>query len=361
MTRQLLAAAGMACILATAIRAEMAIQTVRVGNPCNPPDTRWDDTGFGQVDYVYYIGKYEITAGQYTEFLNAVAATVDTYGLYHEYMANITDSPPGRSCNIQRSGSPGGYTYTVPPDWANRPVTDVSWGDAARFCNWLHNGQPTGMEDLTTTEDGSYFLNGATSNDQLLAIHREPDATWVIPSEDEWYKAAYHDNNCANRHYWTYPMRTDSAPRCVDDNGNLSGHGTPFVEGDIQPWRYATYDCDEGLESTRGIGPPYWRTLVGEWEASKSPYGTFDQSGNVWEWNEALVLEYFRGIRGGAYYSDVAGRAGTRWFDNPTRQFSGLGFRVVNLVGPAPEDVDQDGDVDLQDYARQQAAFTGPR
>ena len=55
----------------------------------------------------------------------------------------------GRSdwgCKIQRSGSSGSYTYSVAADWANRPVNYVSWGDAARFANWLHNGQPTGAK-----------------------------------------------------------------------------------------------------------------------------------------------------------------------------------------------------------------------
>ena len=31
----------------------------------------------------------------------------------------------------------------------------VSWGDAARFCNWLQNGQKPGIEDAGTTEDGT--------------------------------------------------------------------------------------------------------------------------------------------------------------------------------------------------------------
>ncbi len=62
------------------------IETVHVGNTANSPDTEVmttdGTTGYGAVDYEYNIGKYEITAGQYTEFLNAVAST-DTYGLYN--------------------------------------------------------------------------------------------------------------------------------------------------------------------------------------------------------------------------------------------------------------------------------------
>ena len=87
-----------------------------------------------------------------------------------------------RGCNIQRSGSSGIYTYSVAGDWADRPVNWVDWGDAARFANWLHNGQPTGAQDLTTTEDGAYYLNGATSDPALLAVTRdEEDWKWAIP------------------------------------------------------------------------------------------------------------------------------------------------------------------------------------
>jgi len=38
------------------------------------------------VAYNYHIGKYDVTVGQYTAFLNAVAAT-DKYGLYIPQMA----------------------------------------------------------------------------------------------------------------------------------------------------------------------------------------------------------------------------------------------------------------------------------
>ena len=60
---------------------------VTVGNPGNAADTRYDATGFGSVGYVYQIGKYEVTAGQYTEFLNAVAKA-DPNGLYNTAMGD---------------------------------------------------------------------------------------------------------------------------------------------------------------------------------------------------------------------------------------------------------------------------------
>ena len=121
----------------TDARAVVSIETVTVGNPGNPGESQFDGT-FGGVDYVYRIGKYEITAGEYTAFLNAVAAT-DTYSLYNVQMWTHAEGS-----KIDRAGSPGSFTYSVSPDRANRPVNFVDFGDALRFANWLHNNQPVG-------------------------------------------------------------------------------------------------------------------------------------------------------------------------------------------------------------------------
>ena len=141
------------------------MEVVPVGNPGNAPDTRYDPSGYGGVSYEYNIGKYEVTAGQYTEFLNAVADT-DTYGLYNTSM-DISDL----GCQITRTGSSGSYTYdfsgrpggTTEADWIKRPVNFVSWGDAARFSNWLHNGQPSGPQGDGTTEPVSQEIRIVTN------------------------------------------------------------------------------------------------------------------------------------------------------------------------------------------------------
>ena len=191
-----LAAAAIVCAGGVGAQADVVIDTVTVGNPGNAGELSGEGVGgagpsriCGSVDHVYKIGKFEVTAGQYAEFLNAVAAD-DTYGLYNTSMWEAE-----HGCKIQRTGGSGSYTYSVADDWRDRPVNYVSWGDAARFANWLHNGQPTGPQGLATTEGGSYLLDGAMGDGELLTITREPDATWVIPSEDEWYKAAYHKND----------------------------------------------------------------------------------------------------------------------------------------------------------------------
>src|SRR6185295_11529702 len=99
----------------------------------------------GRVNYAYRISKFETTIGQYTAFLNAVAAT-DTYGLYHSEMATNLNV-----AGIVRNGSPGSYSYT-PIGSPNRPIAYADWGDAARFANWLTKGQPAGPQGPGTTE-----------------------------------------------------------------------------------------------------------------------------------------------------------------------------------------------------------------
>jgi formylglycine-generating enzyme required for sulfatase activity len=301
-----------------------AIETVYVGNPGNPGELSGVGAGgsgldviVGGVDYAYRMGKYEITASQYAKFLNAIAAD-DMYGVYDTSM--VLD-PAG--CQIMRAGMAGAYTYDVATDFADLPVTHVSWGDAARYANWLHNGQPTGMQDFTTTEDGSYYLNGAVNNSELLAVLRESDATWVIPTEDEWYKAAYHRNDGATTNYWDYPMSSSGRP----DNG--------IPDGD-------TGNSANFWDGSYVVGPPYWRTNIGSYTLSESPYGTFDQGGNVWEWNEAVVQGWARGLRGGSYARRSFGlgdgvtrlHASNRFQDYAVGELSYVGFRVALVPEP---------------------------
>ncbi len=101
-----------------------------VGNPGNMADTEvmTDGTaGYGSVGYVYSIGKYDVTAGQYAAFLNAVGRAPNS---------NMKTTPAGSQ--IKWDFHTLAYTATLP----NQPMNNVSWGDAARFCNWLQIGQP---------------------------------------------------------------------------------------------------------------------------------------------------------------------------------------------------------------------------
>ena len=287
-----------------------SLETVTVGNPGNVGDTTGEPKPCGAVDYAYRIGKYEVTAGQYTKFLNAVAAD-DTYGLYDDEMWSHN-----YGCKIERGGSSGSYSYTVATDRENRPVNYVSWGDVARFANWLHNGQPSGAQDSGTTEDGAYLLNGAVSRSALMAITRKSDATWVIPTENEWYKAAYYDG--ASSVYYDYATGTNVAPSNGNPGGD-TGNTVNYNDGD-----YA-------------VGSPYYTTEVGQFSLSDSPYGTFDQSGNLWEWNETVItVDVSRGLRGSWWWDSAHYiSAECRNVQNPVIASYSMGFRVANVPEPS--------------------------
>jgi len=268
------------------VSASVIIDYITVGNVGNAADT----TGYGVVGYEYQIGKYEVTNAQYAEFLNAKAST-DSHGLYNSSMS---------SYGITRSGSSGSYTYAVTSGMENRPVVYVSWFDAARFSNWLSNGQGNG-----DTETGSYNLNGASSG-LILPI---ADAKIRLPSEDEWYKAAYY--NGATSSYSLYPNGQNTITT-ADANHILSVGST---------------------------------TDVGSYSHDPSMYGTFDQGGNVWEWNDAIIGLY-HGFRGGSWGSPFDSYSFEYFFgsnlhssyrgaSDPTLEFSTGGFRLAAVPEPS--------------------------
>ena len=315
-----------AALLASAVSAQAdvfnmpsgdtSLQFVTVGNPGNVADTtKMQDgtTGYGSVSYVYEMGKYDVTVAQYCQFLNAVAVTGDPYGLYNSGMA--TGYP---TIHIAQSGGPTSYSYSVTGNYSqgvNCPIFDVSWGDAARFCNWLQNGQPTGAEGNGTTETGSYALNGGTSSIALMAVTRSSTATYVIPTENEWYKAAYYDPTLSGGAggYWKYPTKSNTAPgNTLPDTGNNAN----------------VFD-NHYTDSTNYLTP------VGDYGRSPGPYGTFDQGGDVYQWNEAVVTSSSRGLRGGQWdnYSSLLGSS-TRISYDPTYGSSNHGFRVASVPEP---------------------------
>ena len=247
----------------------VTIDYVIIGNSGNTADPL---TGFGAVDYEYKIGKYEVTNAQYGAFLNAAAKT-DSYGLYNSNMS---------SYGITQSGSSGSYTYSVTTGFESKPVVWVSWFDAARFSNWMSNGQGS-----ASTEDGAYTLLGATSG----AITKNTEAQVYIPTENEWYKAAYYDPQKALLGaYWLYANRSDSlVSNRIGDPGAANYFHFAYAVTGSTAWTTDTVDTSD----------------VGAYGSmSTSYYGTYDQLGNVREIideieNETVVA------RGGSYASRI--------------------------------------------------------
>ena len=176
------------------------------------------------------------------------------------------------------------------------------------------------------------MLDGALSDAELSAVTREPDAGWVIPSEDEWYKAAFHYNDGVTGNYWDYPTESNTVPTPEAPSGTDLTNGSANYYGDD----YA-------------IGSPYYRTEVGAYDAkpSDSPYATFDQGGNVREWNEIELLPSWRGLRGGSFsHYDISYLHAARRFGwHPTYESYNIGFRVADVSEQAPCADDGDGRV----------------
>ena len=272
------------------------MQFVTVSDPGNQADTRPGQNGYGDVAAAFKIGTYEVTTQQYTDFLNAVADT-DAYGLYNTSMATSPNSG-----QISRSGASGSYTYSVIGS-GNRPVTYVSWFDAARFANWMHNGRPTGAQDASTTEDGAYTLNGLTSGN---APARNSGALYYIPTEDQWYKAAYYKGGSANAGYWNYATQSDTAPGTATGSGSNQANYNNVNPGPID---------------------------VGLYTGSASFYSTYDQVGNVWEWNDldGATSGSSRGLRGGSWYDDAFNvSASSRYANAPANVHGPIGFRLAS-------------------------------
>ena len=270
-----------------------SLETIKIGDAGNLADK----TGYGGVAYPFRLSKYEVTVAQYVEFLNAKAKS-DPYGLYDD---NVLESSWG--FKLDRMGADGTFSYSVEPEYANRPIVKVSFWDACRFANWLHNGQGDG-----DTETGAYTLGGTTDADDGN-IHRNSGAEWFLPSENEWYKAAYYDASKLNgAGYWSFPTGSDLAPDRDNQGSNSANNNTGILLSPVT-------------------------TVVGAFANSSSRYGTFDQGGNVLEWTESLEWaenQWNRSQRGGSFlFGPEDGSGGSRTLAASKSSERTVGFRVA--------------------------------
>ena len=200
------------------------IEFVAVGNPGNAPDTvvMGDGTaGYGSVPYSYQIDKYDVTNSQYADFLNTKDPSgTNTLGLWNSLMAD----PRLGGINFS-AGNAAARKYTPTAGRENRPVNYETWYDAIRFANWLNNGQGSG-----DTESGAYTLVGNTpipTNGD--SVTRNAGAKVFLPSESEWYKAAYYDP--ATSSYFQYGTSSNSTPIASGPTPTGIANHANFVRG----------------------------------------------------------------------------------------------------------------------------------
>lgn len=266
--------AGANIASATIIRA-INMDFVTIGNAGNPGDTRTEanPSGCGAVGYDYSIGKYEITNAQWNTFVSAAGAPTGNPSDAYDENAYYTDS--------------------------QQPTNCVSWYETLQFCNYLTSGDKS---------KGVYQFSGNNANpDDFLGIDRDSAVSaygtvYVIPTEDEWYKAAYYKPDGSG--YSLFANGTDTAPStseaCYAQSYPYSG----------------PLNISSGTEEQNG---------------------TFDMMGNVWEWNETMIDGSGRGVRGGSYSSGYVNQLSSSYRDyyhNLVAENVGIGFRVASVPEP---------------------------
>jgi len=296
-TRLSIAAGVLATVASMAAPSEAGIVTfgsganqfnmefVTIGNAGNAADTTGVPNPAGAVGYEYGLGKFEVSEDMITK-----------------YNANF--------------GTANSLVITQDTRGTAKPATSVSWNEAARFVNWL-NTSTGGFAAYNFTTGGvndniAVWTAADTLDYEATNPYRSKRATYVLPSFNEWYKAAYYDPT--NSTYYDYANGSDTAPTAVA-SGTTAGT--------------AVYDGQSGPADVNLAG-------------GLSPYGVMGLGGNAYEWDESSgdlansSGSSSRGIRGGSWNdnsSDLS--SSTRLNINPSGEYDNLGFRVASLPSSA--------------------------
>lgn len=285
------------------------------------PDTSRGCQLVGSVGYPYKIGQLEITVAQYVAFLNTVnPGGRDPYHLYDEVQSPT--AWPKYGPIAFSAARPDGKHYAVAyPEWSNKPYGFATFLSAARFVNALDNGRLLSKQESVSgrfhyfsyriqlsprTETGMYDLTrpGAT---------RTGTSGFVVPSQDEWIKAAYYDPQGSGTYsYWKYPTNPGvfgdgnaSAPNSVllnPANGDVTNAAAqPLANyhasgGPAPSWCPSQVSADVcSTVNPFGLDPAAYAELyqgslstVGQ-AATASPWGTLDQGGNAVEWTDTIT------------------------------------------------------------------------
>jgi formylglycine-generating enzyme required for sulfatase activity len=268
--------------------------------PANAVTTTGGFTGF-TMDFV------DITGGT-TDYTTGYGAVANDYRMgVHEVSGAMIDAYNANS------GGPAITRYAQFS--ASQPATEVSWNEAARFVNWLN---------VSTGHSPAYKFTGILGNDNIELwtpgdtgydpsnLFRNTLANYFLPSEDEWYRAAYYDPSAGA--YWDYATGSDSAPTAVS-GGTATGT--------------AVYKWPAGPADITNAG-------------GLSPFGTMAQNGNVWEWAESGFVApndsagEDRAFRGGSWRNPSGNLVSSfRSYLEPMVGSRDFGFRVAAVPEPA--------------------------
>ena len=295
-TKHILAAGFLA--LATAARADtfgsggnaFTIDFVNVGNAGNA-----NDTGAGG-------GSYSSPYG----------------GVAYNFRMGVTEVP---QVWIDKATNLGMTNVTAGAWTGSQPAAYMTWYESAAFVNYLNT---------STGHQAAYNLTFSGVNWSMILwssaqawqtggenLYRNKDAYYFLPSENEWYKAAYHKNDGVTANYWDYATASNTIPTAVA-SGTTAGTAV----------YYPFYSTTAAVDNDGGL----------------SAYGTQGQNGNVWEWQESA----FDGLNNSStedrvYRGGGRGDAGNNMrssirsaFD-PAANGDSVGLRVASIAAvPEP-------------------------
>jgi hypothetical protein len=295
---------------------EPKVATTKLPDPCQE---------IGSVPYEYGIGEVEVTVEQYVAFLN----TVDPFGRNQMGLYSPDESgaawPKYGQIDYSALTGPGRHYTAAAPEWNDKPYGFADFLRAARFDNAVANGKVLSKTESTVgsgSEEFKYLtykvrLSRKTGTGMYDMHKRAPVRTsgtgFVIPSQNEWVKAAYYDRTGGGTFsYWWYPTNAGNpfsetgGPNQVQLNpstGDVTNQGEQplanFRAGGSAP---APSWCpsNQTLEACETVNPfhmppkAYQKAFAGSLSTvgqagTFGPWGTLEQGGNAVEWTDTIT------------------------------------------------------------------------
>ena len=361
--------------------------------------------------YAYKMGTYHTTNAEFAAFLNDAGrnlanergqymffdtATGDVY-VNSSAVGEVGPDPGGRTIMMFSPAVSGqiefaGSAYQIVAggiDYAQHPVTGVSWYGALKYCNWLTidqgmlSGERCYTEDTDAGPEGWHPVTISTGDwlaRDLTDDERLPLVTsyrgYRLPMDDgcnnadvttdradgynEWYKAAA----------WS-EARQRNTVFGFGRNEPLTGADANFLDsGD---------PFDPLVVPTTPVG--YFDGSIKDGSFPTNPnengFGVFDMTGNAYHWMQGRFNSRpdsidFRTLRGGSWNTDKNDEFASVDLRNDSRTFywpsltdnlilnAQIGFRVVAAPAPSTGDFDTDGDIDVADHAAATVCLSGP-
>ncbi len=282
----------------------------------------------GSVPYEYGIGEVEVTVEQYVAFLN----TVDPFGRNQMGLYSETESgtawPRYGQIDYSALARAGKHYTAAAPEWNDKPYGFANFLRSARFDNSVANGKVLSQTESTSGSGNSEFkyvtykvrLSRRTATGmydmRMRAPVRTKESGFVIPSQNEWIKAAYYDRSGGGTYsYWWYPTNPGSpfseagapSPVTLDPTtGDVTNaNGRPLAnfhaEGQAAAYWCPSNQTQEACETINPFHMPakaYTKLYQGSLNTvgqagTFSPWGTLEQGGNAVEWTDTITAPPF--------------------------------------------------------------------